>query len=78
MSFLYLFVIGVLGVLNIVQTMHFIEHRRYYFRKDLKEIAEDRYSCKVLAEALEIDVPGEHAYQYVSWAIKEHVKRIES
>lgn len=56
-------------------TLEYIGHRRYYYRKDLDELANIPYACRLLAEALEIEAPGEKVEQYVSWAIKERLAK---
>lgn len=73
-----LFYFGVICVLFVLYYALFLEHlsyRRRYYRRDLTEIADNRYCCKLLAEALEIESPGERVEQYVSWAIKERLKK---
>lgn len=77
-TFFYLLVIGLLSILNIGQTMEIISHRRYYYRKDLAELADIPYACRLLAEALEIETPGEKVDQYVSWAIKDRLAKDNS
>lgn len=66
---------GLMCVLNIAITLEYIGHRRYLYRKDVEELADVPYACRLLAEALEIEAPGENVAEYVSWAIKECIAR---
>lgn len=75
MSTFYAASFWVLFILFWIVVGEWFGDRRRYYRKDLSELADSRYACRLLAEALEIEAPGEKVEQYVSWAIKERLAK---
>ena len=75
MNFLLLTIVALMFVLYYALLLEHMSYRRRYYQRDLSHIADSRYCCKLLAEALEIEAPGEKVEQYVSWAIKERLNK---
>ena len=79
MEVILFFVCMAEGVGLVAQSMEYAGHRRWYCRRDLREMTADRIDCRDIAAALEIQTEGgEDAGQYVAWAINEYLDRKEA
>lgn len=69
----FLMLMTIAACIGTVMTVNdMVRSKRY---ADLSSIAEDRWSCRKIAEALEIEIDqGEDAGTYVQYALREALK----